>query len=236
MKLKISSLLLFCLCLSSRAAEPVKGATKLMLDAKASFMASAPPPPPPDFVVPPDTNKYPLYVSWDKSDDVHTIGYNVYHGTNSGVYPNLSSAGNINSNVINVVTNSVTNFIVATAYNDLGLESPYSEEVQYPPPQVLLTPITNYVTVTLDYFSSSLQQWVTNYASRTYTNPPLGSQFFRYRNGDKTNSPNANNRAWQVANSMEGPFLDIPDTVVQNTNSGPIRFSIKNWFTGGEVE
>lgn len=218
-------LCLFCLAPVNPPAEPVKGATKLMQDAKASREVAALMPL--TLAVPPDTNKHPLYVSWDRSSDSHVMGYNVYYGTASGVYTNKNNAGNINSNTINVVTDGVVNYITATAYDAIGLESPYSAEVRYPPASA--PPRTNYVMVSLDYYSAGMGQWVTNYSSKTYTNPP-GNQFFRYRNGDKPGSPNANNRAWQSRTEVS-PWLDIPDTLVQGTNAGPIRFQITNWHS-----
>lgn len=221
-RLLLFSLCLLCLAPVKPPLEPIKGATKLMLDAKASKPVSGPMP----LVAPPATNRYPLTITWDKSVSTNVAGYRLYVGNASRNYTNLVDAGNSNTNSISVL-DGVTYYLAATAYDSVGLESVYSEELVYP---TFVPLMTNYVMVSLDYFSVSLNQWVTNYASRTYTNP-AGIGFFRYRSGDVLNSPNANNRAWQTAVSAQGPYFDIPDTLVQGTNVGPIRFQITNWWT-----
>lgn len=194
------------------------------------------------------SNSTSVTLGWDASVSPSIAGYNVYRGTKSRSYDNMVGVGNAFTAHSDDLVAGTNYFFAVTCFDITQLESAFSDEVSYtagagvnpvmlrlggttnPPVSELIFPPTveNYVVLSLDYFSASLNQWVTNYASLSYTNP-LGIGLFRYRNGDKTNSPNANNRAWQTATSVQGPWQDIPTTLVQGTNAGPIRFSITNW-------
>lgn len=195
------------------------------------------------------TGQISVTLAWDASASPETAGYRIYTGTNSRVYDRMVDVGNSATGRVDALDAQANHFFAVTAYNSIGIEGGYSDgtEVGYTAPgggtiTFRLAGTTNaftnefkwpvvvekYVKPMLDYYSASQGIWVSNYASRIYTNLS-GNQFWRYRCGDKTNSPNRNNRAWQAAASLNGPWFDLPDTLVQNTNAGPIKFSIIKW-------
>lgn len=71
-------------------------------------------------------------LSWDFNTETNVIGYRVYIGSFSRIYDSSIDVGNINSVVL--PTKLDTTYYAVTAYDSLGLESDYSEEVFYPPP------------------------------------------------------------------------------------------------------
>jgi len=78
--------------------------------------------------------------SWIPNSESNIAGYKIYYGTTTGgEYPNFvdinnnipdPSDGRINGTVTGL-TNGITYYFVCTAYNDLGIESSYSSEVEY---------------------------------------------------------------------------------------------------------
>ena len=73
-------------------------------------------------------------LNWDPVTDPNLAGYHVYFGTSSGMYAQALGNGLVVAN--NVTTYSVTGltsgtryYFVATAYDTLGNESSYSNEV-----------------------------------------------------------------------------------------------------------
>ena len=91
--------------------------------------------PPP--VTYPATNKVTL--AWDPSPDGSVVGYKLYLGPTSGGYTNSVTVGNVTNAVISNLVATATYFFAATAYDGSGLESAFSNEVQYTVP----TPPTN---------------------------------------------------------------------------------------------
>jgi hypothetical protein len=74
-------------------------------------------------------------LTWDVSPDLNVTGYKVYWGVSTGNYTNsVNSVGrtNVFSTCSNLVANT-TYYFAATAYNVTGLESLFSNEVQYTP-------------------------------------------------------------------------------------------------------
>lgn len=80
-----------------------------------------------------------VLLSWDASPPEVT-GFRVYWGTNSSIYPHSADAGfNTNYTVAALLPGSVYYF-AATAYNNDGLESVFSDEVSYAVPVVEILP------------------------------------------------------------------------------------------------
>ena len=82
-------------------------------------------------------------LAWNTSPDPTVTGYHLYQGGASGVYTNMVVAGSTNVTVNNLVTQR-TYYFAVTAFDAIGLESPYSNEIAYTvpvsnAPPVLLT-------------------------------------------------------------------------------------------------
>ena len=75
-----------------------------------------------------------MTVSWQQSDDTSVVGYNVYFGGASGVYTNTFSVVGATNAVISGLIQGATYYFAITAYDDSGLESPFSNEASYAVP------------------------------------------------------------------------------------------------------
>ena len=70
---------------------------------------------------------------WSPSTDPNIASYNVYYGAASHSYTNLISAGNATNATISDLVEGVTYYFAATAVDNAGLESDYSNEAtNYP--------------------------------------------------------------------------------------------------------
>lgn len=75
-------------------------------------------------------------LAWDKSPDATVTGYKLYTGSASRSYTNLINVGtNLTGTASNVIAGR-TYYFAATAYNSVGLESDFSNEVSYTVPTV----------------------------------------------------------------------------------------------------
>ena len=73
-------------------------------------------------------------LAWDPSPSTNVVGYNIYHGVASRTYTNvINAANNLTCTVSNLVRGT-TYYFAATAYDNWGLESDYSEELSYTVP------------------------------------------------------------------------------------------------------
>jgi hypothetical protein len=70
-------------------------------------------------------------LAWDASTDSTVVGYKVYYGTASGAYTMWVDAGNNTSTTLSNLTEDVTYYFAATAYDSTALESDYSDEISY---------------------------------------------------------------------------------------------------------
>lgn len=88
-------------------------------------------------------------LAWDPAAEA--TGYNIYYGTNSPDYNAVVNAGSSTTASISNLLPGVTYYFAATAYNLVGLESEFSQEINYTPPnqQPTLNAIPN-LTVTQD--------------------------------------------------------------------------------------
>ena len=94
-------------------------------------------------------------LAWDASPDATAVGYRIYYGPASGVYTNSATVGNVTSATLAGLVDGATYFFAATAFNDLGDESIFSNEANYTVPvsstnqPPTLDPISN-VTISED--------------------------------------------------------------------------------------
>jgi hypothetical protein len=81
------------------------------------------------------TTAYSLDVklAWDQSSSPEVIGYNIYWGTVSGTYPNKIDVKNVLTYTVTGLTSGAAYYFVATAYNNVGAESSFSNMASYSP-------------------------------------------------------------------------------------------------------
>jgi len=70
-------------------------------------------------------------LAWDPSLDPTVVGYKIYYGVVSGTDTNVVDVGNATSVTIPDLVEGMTYFFAATAYNMLGVESIFSNELSY---------------------------------------------------------------------------------------------------------
>lgn len=75
-----------------------------------------------------------ITLAWDPSTGPNVSGYNVYYGTASGSYSKTISSGMATNATITDLTAGVTYYFAATAVDTAGLESAYSNEVEFTMP------------------------------------------------------------------------------------------------------
>jgi hypothetical protein len=72
-------------------------------------------------------------LAWEVGDSTDSVGYNVYYGTSSGVYTELVSVGNATQATLSNLLVGTTYYIAVTALDNAGLESGYSDEIEFMP-------------------------------------------------------------------------------------------------------
>jgi hypothetical protein len=88
-------------------------------------------------------------LAWDSGAEPDIAGYKLYYGTASGNYRNEIDVGKVTTITISGLASGVTYYFATTAYDTLGLESGYSQEVSYavpftnPPPAIVLASPNN---------------------------------------------------------------------------------------------
>jgi hypothetical protein len=70
---------------------------------------------------------------WNAVPDMGISGYRLYQGALSGDYTNVVDVGNATNGAIANLPEGNTYYFAVTSYNDIGLESVYSQEVSYTP-------------------------------------------------------------------------------------------------------
>ena len=73
-------------------------------------------------------------LAWDPSPDSSVVGYKAYYGVASRSYTNLIDVGNATRVTVPGLVEGTTYFFAASAYNILGLESVFSDELSYTVP------------------------------------------------------------------------------------------------------
>ncbi len=72
-----------------------------------------------------------LIMTWDVSSDAGVTGYQVFYGTASGNYLNVTNLGLVNSLVVTGLVAGTTNYFAVREYDSAWNESPISTEVNY---------------------------------------------------------------------------------------------------------
>ena len=68
-------------------------------------------------------------LGWDASPSDQVVGYRIYIGTTSRIYSRMDQVGNVLLYTVNNLTPGIKYYFAATAYDVLGTESDYSNEV-----------------------------------------------------------------------------------------------------------
>jgi hypothetical protein len=70
-------------------------------------------------------------LAWEPSSDTNVVGYNIYYGMTSHTYSNMVNVGNATNATISGLVGGATYYFAATAYDNLGDESDFSDEIIY---------------------------------------------------------------------------------------------------------
>lgn len=81
-------------------------------------------------------------LSWDENTESDLAGYKVYYGTSTGTYTSNADVGNFEIYIVTGLVEGQTYFFAVTAYDLVGNESGYSNEVSYDVPDIAPTPPT----------------------------------------------------------------------------------------------
>lgn len=82
-------------------------------------------------------------LTWDPSPTSTVVGYRLHYGTTSGDYPNKVTLSKNTLHTLNGLTAGTRYFFVVTAFTDSGLESDFSNRVDYTIPVGLWNPVRN---------------------------------------------------------------------------------------------
>jgi hypothetical protein len=85
-----------------------------------------------------------VVLAWDPNPETNLGGYKFYYGVASRTYFNVQNVGNTTSGSASNLLPGITYYFAITAYNNLGAESDFSEEIVY------TVPVINNVPPTLD--------------------------------------------------------------------------------------
>ena len=113
-----------------------------------------------------------VHLTWDPSSG-EVAGYRIYYGTSPGSHPNMVEVGNVTDYILTGLSEGVTYYLVARAYNTYG-ESGDSNELQWisgaappPPPPPEEFSISNLAPS--NFIIGSVHVGETVYIDRTYT-------------------------------------------------------------------
>ena len=70
-------------------------------------------------------------LAWDANSESNLAGYTLYYGTASGNYSQHVNVGNTTSHTLSGLTEGLTYYFAATAYDDQDNESGFSQEISY---------------------------------------------------------------------------------------------------------
>jgi hypothetical protein len=86
-------------------------------------------------------------LTWTASNGLDIAGYRVYWGTASQNYSNLRDVGPVTTATISDLSEGLTYYFAATAYDIAGLESPLSSEISYTVPLAPPAPLNLQLTL-----------------------------------------------------------------------------------------
>jgi hypothetical protein len=121
-------------------------------------------------------------LAWDASASAGVAGYRVYYGTNSRAYFGATNAGLARTQAV-VLPRAGRWFFTATAYATNGMESAWSNEVQWeskPVAPVLHGEAVVRLTPVIDR-STNLVDWVRTAGEATFFGATNAAEFFRTR-------------------------------------------------------
>ena len=87
-----------------------------------------------------------LTLGWNPSPGTNVAGYHLYYGGASGNYSNTVDAGTNTMATVSNLTIGATYYFAATAYDSDGLESDFSNEINYTIPTPSMAPTLNAIT------------------------------------------------------------------------------------------
>jgi uncharacterized protein YxeA len=70
-------------------------------------------------------------LQWDPNSEPDLAGYKIYYGTASRTYGGPIDVGNVTQHTVRDLEPGIKYFFAATAYNEDGYESDYSNEVMW---------------------------------------------------------------------------------------------------------
>jgi Fibronectin type III domain len=84
-------------------------------------------------------------LAWQPSSDTNVVGYNVYYGGVSHIYPNMINVGNVTNATVSGLVGGMVYYFAVTAYDGYGDESDFSAEISYLVPNPSTMQIRNAV-------------------------------------------------------------------------------------------
>ncbi len=76
-------------------------------------------------------------LAWDPVTNADIAGYNVYYGSASQTYTNITSVGNVTNATISGLVEGATYYFALTSLSTSGLESAFSAEISYTVPNAV---------------------------------------------------------------------------------------------------
>jgi hypothetical protein len=116
-----------------------------------------------------------IYLSWDPNEESDLIGYNIYYGTESGVYDSLKTVSSVGDTLTNLVE-GMTYYIALTAFDGDGYESFLTDE-EVIAVSAVPSPPTGFQTIAFE--SSVLLSWIRNAGELDID----GYNLYRYQSG-----------------------------------------------------
>src|SRR5688572_16148030 len=148
-----------------------------------------------------------ITVQWDPSPDPNVVGYNFYYGAASRNYTNIIDVGNTTTATVSNLVEGTTYYFAATAYNVLGIESVFSDELSYTVP----LPANNPPTL--------------NAISNVTLNEDVGSQAVSLA-GIGTGAPNETQTLTVTATSSNPGLIPNPTVTYTSPNgTGSLSFT-----------
>ena len=90
-----------------------------------------------------------ITLAWDPSPETNVVAYRIYYGVAARTYTNTIQVGKVTTATVSNLVAGVPYFFAATAVDDVGLESDYSDEVSgtipLPNQPPTLAPLTDLV-------------------------------------------------------------------------------------------